>query len=88
MKGEIKFKKFLSIRISNQEGRTMWGERVEEDAERMAELGGQFACGVIASRDQFGSSTIKAQGNKPAIGVLLKIKWPETVSTGKTIPSI
>lgn len=40
----------------------MWGERVEEDAERMAELGGQFACGVIASRDQFGSSTIKAQG--------------------------
>ncbi|KAH0611001.1 uncharacterized protein H6S33_011428 [Morchella sextelata] len=59
---------------------TMWGERVEGDAERMAELGGQFACGVIASRDQFGSSTIKAQGNKPAIGVLLKIKWPETIA--------
>lgn len=66
----------------------MWGERVDGDAERMAVLGGQFACGVIAARDQFGSSTIKAEGNKPAIGVLLKIKWPETVSTGKIISSI
>lgn len=45
------------------------------DSSYMAMLASKYAVGSIAGKDIFGAKTLQAEGTRPWIGMLLKIKW-------------
>ncbi|KAL7269614.1 hypothetical protein RUND412_007709 [Rhizina undulata] len=59
---------------------TKWGENLGDNSDEMARLVGQFAIGVVATRDLFGPRTEQVLGMQPWVGVLLKVYWPQFLS--------